>query len=116
MLCHFVVFPFSATKEREIMSEDDNLIDLEAYRSEIKPGSDSHPVAYFESVWGESEYGWSAMIVDIEDLRKGNRGLGLRPPETSFEIELLVRHIRAVANDIARDHRMNHLVKPEDDM
>lgn len=95
---------------------DDNLIDLDSYRSTISPGSDAHPVAYFEAIWGESQYGWSAMIVDIEDLRKGKRGGALRPPETSFEIELLIRHIRAVANDLARDHRMNHLVKPEDNI
>lgn len=96
------------------MSE--KIVDLSDYRSGLKLESNSTPVAYFEAVWGSNEYGWNALVVDIEALRRGAKDLTPRPPETSYEIELIVRHLRAVANDISRDHRMNHLIKPEDDL
>lgn len=77
-----------------------------------------YPLAYFEAVWGESEFGWNAKIVDIESLRRNVplQNLTMRPPETSYEVELIIRHLRAAANDIAKGHRLNHLVKPEDDI
>jgi hypothetical protein len=107
------------------MSDDPkNLVDLDKYRirlaAEGKPGVpdlDTDPVAYFEAVWGTDAFGWNAIIVDIEKMRvQGKEGLPLRPPETTYEVELIVRHLRSLANDICRQHRLNHIIKPEDDL
>ena len=102
-----------------------NLVDLDKYRirlaAEGKPGVpdlDTDPVAYFEAIWGTDAFGWNAVIVDMEELRNGTpaESLPLRPPQTTYEVELLVRHVRALANDICRQHRLNHLIKPGDDL
>lgn len=102
-----------------------NVIDLDRHRiklrSEGKPGTpdlDTDPVAYFEAIWGSTAFGWNAVIVDVEALRSGTPAsqLPLRAPETTYEVELLVRHVRALANDICRQHRLTHLVRTEDDL
>ena len=89
---------------------DDKVIDLDRHRIRLalegKPGApdlDTTPVAYFEVVWGEEVYGWNAVCVDMEELRKGvpAADLTLRQPERSNEVELIVRHLRTIANDIA---------------
>jgi hypothetical protein len=56
--------------------------------------------------------------VDMERMRRGTppEDLSLRPPQTTYEVELLVRHLRSLANDICRQHRLNHILKPEDDL
>jgi hypothetical protein len=105
------------------MQDEPKIIDLDKYRlrlaAEGKPGVpdlDTEPVAYVEAIWGKDAYGWNAVIVDIEAMRRGAEDLPLRPPETSYEIELLIRHLRALTNDIARQHRMNHLIREGDDL
>lgn len=106
------------------MSDDSqNIIDLDKYRIRLaadgkeNPDLDTDPVAYFEVVWGTDAFGWNAIIVDIEKMRvQGKEGLPLRPPETTHEVELIVRHLRSLANDICRQHRLNHIIKPEDDL
>ena len=106
------------------MADDVNIVDLDKYRltlaAEGKPGVpdlDTDPVAYFEAIWGTDAVGWNAIIVDIEKMRvQGKEGLPLRPPETSYEVELIVRHLRSLANDICRQHRLNHLVREGDDL
>ena len=99
------------------------VIDLDKYRLQLaaegKPGIpdlDTAPVAYIEGIWGTDAYGWNAVIVDIEEMRRGGEDLPLRPPETSYEVELLIRHMRALANDIARQSNMNHLIREQDDV
>lgn len=104
------------------MTDDTNkVIDLDQHRirlaAEGKPGVpdlDTDPVAYIEGIWGTDAYGWNAVIVDIEAMRQGEENLTLRAPETSYEVELLIRHMRGLANDIARQHGMNHLIREED--
>tara|TARA_B100001094_G_scaffold313478_1_gene351316 strand:- start:3828 stop:4151 length:324 start_codon:yes stop_codon:yes gene_type:complete len=107
------------------MADIPKVIDLDKYRIKLaiegKPGTpdlDTYPVAYFEAVWGTDAFGWNATIVDMEKLRSGvdAETLPMRPPQTTYEVELLVRHVRALANDICRQHRLNHLVKPGDDL
>jgi len=103
---------------------DDKVIDLDRHRIRLalegKPGApdlDTTPVAYFEVVWGEEVYGWNAVCVDMEELRKGvpAADLTLRQPERSNEVELIVRHLRTIANDIALQYRLNHLLDPHPD-
>ena len=71
---------------------------------------------YKRQVWGEEVYGWNAVIRDTEDMRRGGDGRALAPPRTDYEREMLVRHVRAVANDMARVFNLPHLLKREDDL
>jgi hypothetical protein len=107
------------------MTTDDEpkVINLDQHRlrlaGEGKPGApdlDTDPVAYIEGIWGTDAYGWNAVIVDIEAMRRGGEHLPLRPPETSYEVGLIIRHMRALANDIARQSGMGHLVREEDEL
>jgi hypothetical protein len=106
------------------MSNGPKIIDLDKHRIKLalegKPGDsdlDTDPLAYFEVVWGAEVYGWNAVCVDMEEFRKGVpvADLTLRAPEYSHEIELIIKNLRALANDICRQHRLNHILKPEDD-
>ena len=85
-------------------------------KGEEPPDLDTEPVAYFEAVWGEEVYGWNAVIRDTEDMRRGGDGVSLEAPRTDYEREMLVRHVRAVANDMARVFNLPHLLKREDDL
>ena len=85
-------------------------------KGEPTPDLDTEPVAYFEAVWGEEVYGWNAVIRDTEDMRRGGDGHSLQPPRTDYEKEMLVRHVRAVANDMAKVFNLPHLIKREDDL
>lgn len=105
------------------MSDSSNIVDLDQYRIRIKKGSDDdgydldlHPLAYFEAVWSAESFGWNTLTVDMEAYRKGQRNLPLRQPETTYEYELIIRHLRGVANDLCRQQNLLHLVHPEDDI
>jgi hypothetical protein len=97
--------PFFALGPHRIRTKGEEPLDL-----------DTHPVAYFEAVWGEEVYGWNAVVRDTEDMRRGGDGVELAPPRTDYEREMLVRHVRAVANDMARVFNLAHLIRQEDDL
>jgi hypothetical protein len=107
------------------MSDDTKkVVDLDKHRIKLalegKPGVpdlDTDPMAYFEVVWGPEAYGWNAVTVDMEAYRQGVplESLVLRPPETTYEVELIVTHLRTLANDIALQYRLNHLLDPHPD-
>ncbi len=80
------------------------------------PDLDAEPVAYFEVVWGAEAYGWNAVIRDIEDMRQGGDGKELAAPRTDYEREMMIRHVRAAANDMAQVFNRPDLVRPEDDL
>lgn len=103
------------------------IIDLDRHRMKLAgdpradeplgaPDLDTDPLAYFEVVWGPEVCGWNAVTVDMEAYRRGEEDLPLRPPQTTYEMELIIRHLRSIANDLARNHRMDDLVRPEDDL
>jgi len=108
------------------MSDNDDIIGkpffaLAPHRITTKGGGsppdlDADPLAYFEVVWGEDVYGWNAVVRDTEDMRRGGDGVSLEPPRTDYEKEMLVRHVRAVANDMARVFNLAHLVRLGDDL
>ena len=91
------------------------VVDLNLHRLKLKQEQlandkadldlDGNPLAYVEAIWGHSVYGYNAYTVDMEAYRRGTpseqRDLLLRVPETDYEKELLIRHIRALANDLA---------------
>jgi hypothetical protein len=104
--------------------DTDKVIDLDQHRIKLlmegKPGPpdlDTDPMAYFEVVWGPEVVGWNAVTVDMEAYRQGVplESLVLRPPETTYEVELIVTHLRTLANDIALQYRLNHLIDPHPD-
>jgi hypothetical protein len=78
---------------------------------------DGSPLAYIEAVWGHSVYGYNAYTVDMEAYRReGSANLPLREAETDYEKELLIQHIRALANDLARQFNRADLLRDEDEL
>jgi len=111
------------------MSDDTpktSIIDLSLHRLKLKQEAlaeekadldlDGNPLAYVEAIWGHSVYGYNAYTVDMEAHRRGDTDLQLRAPETDYEKELLIQHIRALANDIARKFNRTELIRSEDDL
>ena len=102
------------------MDDDSKIVDLDRHRIRLalegKPGApdlDTEPLAYVEAVWGPEVYGWNALVVDLEARRRGGVSLPLRPPATQYEAELLVTHVRGLANDLARQFGLDHLITEE---
>ena len=79
---------------------------------------DTDPLAYVEAVWGPNVYGYNAYTVDMEAHRRGESPsqLSLRHPETDYERELIVRHVRALANDLARQFNRPDLIDTDHDL
>jgi len=77
---------------------------------------DSEAVAYIEALWGKETFAFDAAVRDLEGMRRGSEDKELRPPETDYEAELLVRHVRDLANEMARLFGQVHLIRPEDDI
>jgi len=77
---------------------------------------DGNPLAYVEAVWGHSVYGYNAYTVDMEEYRRGEGNLPLREPITDYEKELLIQHVRALANDLAQKFNRADLIREEDDL
>lgn len=77
---------------------------------------ETDPVAYVEAVWGPTSYAFDAAVRDLEAMRRGLPGEGLRPPQTHYEAVMLVRHVRALANNLARHFGATELVREGDDL
>jgi len=73
-------------------------------------------VAYVEALWGKTTYAFNAAVRDLEGMRRGTDDGTLRRPETYYEGQLLVGHVRALANDLARNFGMDHMVREGDDL
>jgi hypothetical protein len=92
------------------------LFNLDRHRIRTPGDLDTEPIAYFEIVWGPDAFGWNAIIRDLEDMRRGGDGIDLAPPRTDYERELLIRHLRSAANDVARSFGRPDLIREEDDL
>ncbi len=77
---------------------------------------DTEPLAYVEAVWGPTVYGYNAYTVDMEAHRRGEAPSQLRVPETDYERELIIRHVRALANDLARQFNRPDLIDTDHDL
>jgi hypothetical protein len=95
---------------------EEYVADLDEVRIRLGVDIDAEAIAYVEAVWGKDTYGFNAAIQDLEALRRGRGDGALRRPETYHEGMLLVHHVRALANDMARNFGMDHLVREEDDL
>lgn len=78
---------------------------------------DGEAVAYVEAIWGQETFAVDFAVRNLELMRRGlDKTKELRPPQTDYEAELIVRHVRDLANDIARSTGQAHLIRPEDDL
>tara|TARA_R110000824_G_scaffold61864_14_gene164174 strand:- start:110 stop:625 length:516 start_codon:yes stop_codon:yes gene_type:complete len=77
---------------------------------------ESEAVAYVEAIWGHETFAFDCAVRDLEAMRRGGEDGTLRPPETDYEAEMLVRHVRDLANELARITGQQHLIRPEDDL
>lgn len=77
---------------------------------------ESEAVAYIEAIWGKQTFAFDAAIRDLEAMRRNSEDKSLRPPETDYEAELLIRHVRDLANEMCRLLNQSHLIRPEDDI
>jgi hypothetical protein len=98
------------------MSEtDDNVVDLDEHRVRERGEFRDEQVAYLEALWGKETWAFNVAIRDLEKLRRGVEDPALREPQTYFEVQKLVQHIRGLANDLARNYGFDELVRGEDD-
>lgn len=90
--------------------------DLDEVRIRMGQEFSDEAVAYVEAIWGKTTYAFNAAIRDLEAMRRGIDDKSLRRPVTYHEGMHLVLHVRALANDLARNFGMDHLVRDEDDL
>lgn len=91
-------------------------MDLDEIRIRMGAEFTDEAVAYVEAIWGKTTYAFNAAIRDLEAMRRGVDDKALRRPVTYHEGMHLVLHVRALANDLARNFGMDHLVREEDDL
>ncbi len=96
--------------------ESDKVVSLEEHRIRTLREFEDETVAYLECVWGKETFAFNAAIRDLEKMRRGERDLSLRAPETDWEVIHLARHVRALANDILRHFELDEFIRPEDDI
>lgn len=93
-----------------------NITNLDDVRIRVEKEFEDEHVAYVEALWGKSTYAFNAAVRDLEAMRRGQDDGTLRPPVTYYEGMLLVKHVRALANDLARNFGMDHFVREDDDL
>lgn len=95
----------------------DAVVDLDEHRIRTEREFEDQQVLYVEALWGKETFAYNVAIRDLEAMRRGTESPNrpLRPPETDYEVELAVRHIRWLGNELARHFGMDDLVRPEDD-
>jgi hypothetical protein len=89
---------------------------LDEHRIRAEEEFKDEQVAYVEALWGRDSYAFNAAVRDLEKMRRGEDDGSLRPPVTYYEAEHLVRHVRALANDMARHFNLSDLIREEDDL
>lgn len=95
--------------------DPENVVFLEEHRIRSEQEFSDEQVAYVEALWGRETWAFNVAIRDLEVMRRGSEDKSLRPPETYHEVEQVVRHIRALANEVSRFYGIEDLVRREDD-
>lgn len=95
--------------------DEDNIVSLDRVRA-LRDFDEEDKIAYVEALWGPNTYAVHAAIRDLEAMRRGTEDPSkpLRDPETDYEAELLVKHLRDLANNLAQEWGLEHIVRPED--
>jgi hypothetical protein len=98
------------------MSEESKKEDRPEKSSVFQEFVEDERMAHLEVVWAKETFAYEVLIRDLELVRRGvDDGGRLRPPETDHERVLLITHVRALANDLAKAWGFRHLVRPNDD-
>jgi len=92
-----------------------NVVSLDEHRIREDGEFKDESVAYVEALWGKETFAFNAAVRDLELMRHGQDDGSLRPPETYHEAQHLVRHVRALANSLARHFQIDELIREEDD-
>lgn len=100
------------------MSDERKIVNLDEHRIRVEREFEDEMVAYVEALWGEKSFAFNVAIRDLEEMRRGTEeeSKPLRPPETTHEAIMMVLHIRALANDVARHFGLDHMVIERDDI
>ena len=95
--------------------DDDKVVSLDRGRA-LREFEGDVKVAHVEAMWGERTFVVDAQIRDLEAMRRGTEpeSKPLRDPETVYEAEVLIGHIRWLANFLADQWGLAHLVRVED--
>lgn len=99
----------------EIEEEDGNLSILDDHRIRKDSEFTDDMVAYVEGVWGRKTFAYNVAVRNLEQMRRGVDDRALREPATYHEALHIVRHVRQLANDIARHFGVVE-IRPEDDL
>jgi hypothetical protein len=94
---------------------DDEVVSLDAHRVRVKEEFLNDIVTYVEALWGEETWAFNIAIQDLEKRRRKEGDKSLRPPETYHEIQQVILHIRALANEVARFYSLPEFIRKEDD-
>ena len=92
------------------------IVSLDAHRIRTEEEFQDEQVAYMEALWGKETFAFNLAVRDLEKMRRGEDNKSLRPPETYHEMQHMILHVRALANDLARLAHMDNLVRVEDDL
>jgi hypothetical protein len=96
--------------------DSSRVISLDQHRIRSDAEFQDEQVAYMEVIWGRETFAYNLAIRDLELMRRGGEDKTLRPPQTYHELQHLVLHIRALANDLAREYGMEELIREDDDL
>lgn len=110
------LFQGGAVPDAPLPKRDPVITNLDDVRIRAEREFEGEQIAYVEALWGKETYAFNAAIRDLEAMRRGKDDGTLRRPETYHEGMLLVHHVRALANDLARNFAMDHLVREDDDL
>jgi len=113
---HEDLFSGGGAPDAPLPRPDPVVTNLDDVRIRVGREFEDEQVAYVEALWGKKTYAFNAAIRDLEAMRRGKDDGTLRKPETYHEGMLLVHHVRALANDLARNFGMDHLVREDDDL
>ena len=95
--------------------EGGNLAILDDHRIRKDSEFTDDAVAYVEGLWGKKTFAFNVAVRDLEKMRRGTDDRALREPATYHEALHLVKHIRQLANDVARHFGVIE-IRPEDDL
>jgi hypothetical protein len=97
--------------------EEQQVVDLEDHRIRKGREFEGEQMLYIEALFGKETFAYDVAIRDIEAIRQGREDptKPLRPPATDYEVELVIKHIRWLANEVARLSENEDWVRPEDD-
>ena len=96
--------------------DDPKVVNLDQHRIRVEREFEDESMAYVEALWGKQTFAFNVAVRDLEALRRGEDDGSLRPPETTHEAMMMVLHVRALANEVARHFGLTDMVREHDDV